>query len=87
MKTQVRCNTCKFGDWGVKGPIPCEGCIGFHKWLPKPITIKLPTIDIVVKCPDCGIQKPAPAKCPYTGYEYNTNWHTRCDCGGKMEAI
>ena len=32
MGSNVRCNTCYFGQWEVKGEIPCNNCIGYHKW-------------------------------------------------------
>jgi ribosomal protein L37E len=38
MERRIRCNTCKFGDWGFRSykleKLPCESCIGFHKWQP-----------------------------------------------------
>ena len=95
MKTKVRCNTCKFGDWSVKGPIPCKECIGFHKWQSKPATHPLPIVplkhlkepseDILAQCDSCGKAQMVVRKCPYLGYEYGRGWVIKCECGGTLE--
>ena len=86
MKTQVRCNTCLFGDWGYKGVVPCKGCIGFHKWQsaqPKPVTH--PTVEL--ECV-CGNRTKTFSPHPLTGFVYNSNWHIRCSvCSDKMTEV
>jgi hypothetical protein len=86
MGSSVRCNNCKFGDWGYRlkfgERLPCKTCIGFHNWEPEPTIIG----EITIECPACGYMAKAIRKCPLTGYEYNSGWTTRClYCGSSMK--
>jgi len=89
MKTQVRCNTCKFGDWAYKlkpgERLPCgDPCIGFHKWQAKAAP-KHPTVEL--ECV-CGNKESTFSPHPLTGFVYNSNWSVRCGvCSAKMTEV
>jgi hypothetical protein len=86
----VRCNTCKFGDWGFRGPVPCKDCIGFHKWLPKLPHATEPEPDslrVELEC-DCGNRETTFRVHPLTGFVYNSDWTIRCTvCSRSMREV
>jgi hypothetical protein len=91
MKTTVRCNTCKFGEWGFRGPIPCTGCIGFHKWQPKLKHLSAPKPCppmIRLECGVCDHKETTFKHHPMTGFVYNSDWVIRCCvCSSTMKEV
>ena len=87
MKTKVRCNTCRFGAWGCRGPLPCNECIGFHKWQPK-VDRPKPTPPMVALECVCGNKESTFKVHPLTGFVYNSNWSIRCGvCSRSMTEV
>jgi len=87
MGSTQRCNTCKFGDWGYKGKVPCGDCIAFSKWqtFAGAPPVKHPTVEL--EC-ECGNRESTFSPHPLTGFVYNSNWSVRCGvCSAKMTEV
>jgi hypothetical protein len=91
MYTSVNCSTCKFGDWGVRGPLPCKDCLGYHKWLPrlKHLSVPKPCPPMIsLVCRGCNNMESTRKYHPITGFAYSTGWVVRCSsCGASMKEI